>query len=93
MELVFGEKIWSRISKLAILISIAAVIGLIIMLWGPMVKVLQMPQTTGSAFDPPSPTYIKTMLVIAGFLYLLQLIANLFTPTKDLKKSTEIGVE
>jgi hypothetical protein len=63
------------------------------MLWGPMVKILQNPQTTGSAFDPPFPTYIKTMFVVATVLYLLQLFANLLTPSKKLKKPTEIGVE
>lgn len=93
MELLLGEKLWNRLSKAAILISMVAVTGLIIMLWGPMVKVLQHPQTTGSAFDPPAPTYIKTMFVVAAVLYLLQLIANLLTPSKKLAKSTEIEVE
>ena len=66
---------------------------MIIMLWDPMVKILKNPQTTGSAFDPPSPTYIKTMFVVAAVLYLLQLTANLFTPSKKLKKPTDIGAE
>lgn len=89
MELLVGEKVWNRMKKLAIAISIVGVTGMIIMLWGPMVKVIQSPQTTGSAFDPPSPTYIKTMFVVAGCLYLLQLIANLFTPDKKSKDLTE----
>lgn len=93
MELVIGERAWARLSKVAILITIAGVIGLIIMLWGPMVKIIANPQTTGSAFDPPSPTYIKTLLVAAAFLYLLQLIANFFTPSEKLKKTTELGVK
>ncbi len=89
MELLVGERVWSKMKKLAIAISIVGVTGMIIMLWGPMVKVLQSPQTTGSAFDPPSPTYIKTMFVVAGCLYLLQLIANLFTKDKKLENSVE----
>jgi TRAP-type C4-dicarboxylate transport system permease small subunit len=93
MELMLGEKLWNRLSKVAILISMVGVTGLIIMLWGPMVKVLQHPQTTGSAFDPPSPTYYKTMFVIAACLYLLQLFANLLTPSKKLKNPSEIGAE
>ncbi|THB73716.1 MAG: TRAP transporter small permease [Desulfobulbaceae bacterium] len=93
MELLLGEKIWNRLSKVAILISMVGVTGLIIMLWGPMVKVLKNPQTTGSAFDPPSPTYVKTMLVIAAILYLLQLLANLLAPSKTLSKSIEIEAE
>lgn len=91
MELLVGERIWRRMQKIAIAISMVAVTGLIIMLWGPMVKVLKSPQTTGSAFDPPSPTYVKTMFVVAACLYLLQLAANLLA--KRLKPSTEIGPE
>lgn len=79
MELLVGEKIWNRMKKIAIVLSLIAATGLIIMLWGPMVKVLKAPQTTGSAFDPYIPTYIKTAFVAAGCLYFLQLLANLFT--------------
>jgi hypothetical protein len=93
MEMILGENLWNRLSKVAIMISMVGVTGLIIMLWGPMVKILQNPQTTGSAFDPPSPTYIKTMFVFAGILYLLQLTANLFTPSKELAKPAEIEAE
>ena len=93
MELLVGDIIWNRMKKIAISLSIVGVAGLIIMLWGPMVKVLQAPQTTGSAFDPPSPTFIKTAFFVAACLYFLQLLANLFTPTKDLADPTELGVE
>ena len=93
MELLLGERLWNRLAKVAILLSMVAVTGLIIMLWGPMVKILENPQTTGSAFDPPSPTYIKTMFVVAAALYLLQLFANLLTPSEKLKKPTQVGVE
>ena len=93
MELMLGEKLWNRLSKVAILISMVGVTGLIIMIWDPMVKVLQHPQTTGSAFDPPSPTYYKTLFVVAGFLYLLQLTANLFTPSKNSQEPAETGAE
>jgi TRAP-type C4-dicarboxylate transport system permease small subunit len=83
MELLVGEVMWSRMKKFAIALSIVGVVGLIIMLWGPMVKVLQSPQTTGSAFDPPVPTYIKTAFFFAALLYALQLVANLLTPSKS----------
>lgn len=78
MELLVGEAVWARMKKIAIVFSMIGVAGLIVMLWGPMMKVLAAPQTTGSAFDPPSPTYIKTAFVVAGCLYFLQLVANLF---------------
>ncbi len=81
MELLVGDRIWRKIKKIAIEISMAGVSGMLIMLWDPMLKVLKSPQTTGSAFDPPSPTYIKTLFVVAACLYLLQLTANLLTPT------------
>ena len=78
MELLVGQKVWNRMKRVAIVLSLVGVAGLIIMLWGPMVKVMQSPQTTGSAFDPPVPTYIKTAFVAAACLYFLQLVANLF---------------
>jgi TRAP-type C4-dicarboxylate transport system permease small subunit len=93
MELLVGEAAWNRMKKIAIMISMVGVAGLIIMLWGPMVKILKAPQTTGSAFDPPSPTYIKTAFVVAACLYFLQLLANLLTPANKLAKPTGTGVE
>lgn len=93
MELLVGEKLWNRMTKVAILLSMIAVAGLTVMLWGPMVKVLQAPQTSGSAFDPPSPTYVKSMLVVAASLYFLQLLANLLTPAQKVSEPTELGVE
>ncbi len=93
MELLVGEELWHRMTKIAVFLSMIGVVGLIVMLWGPMVKVLTNMQTTGSAFDPPSPTYVKTMFVIAGVLYLLQLLANLFTPKDEISEPTEMGVE
>jgi TRAP-type C4-dicarboxylate transport system permease small subunit len=93
MELLVGEALWNRMKKIAIAISMLGVSGLAVMLWEPMIKVLKSPQTTGSAFDPPSPTYIKTMFVVAACLYLLQLAANLLTPSKKLSPPSAVGLE
>lgn len=93
MELLVGQRIWSKMKKIAIAISILGVAGLVVMLWGPMVKVLQSPQTTGSAFDPPSPTYVKTMFVVAGCLYLLQLIANLLARRQQRSNATDGDIQ
>ncbi|MCJ7873316.1 TRAP transporter small permease [Phaeobacter sp. J2-8] len=93
MEILVGEKLWGRMKKLAIVLSMIGVAGLFIMLWGPMVKVLKAPQTTGSAFDPYTPTYVKTMLVVSAALYFLQLLANLLTPTPKTQAAAEMGVE
>lgn len=87
MSLLVGEATWNRMRKVAIVLSMIGVAGLIIMLWGPMIKILKAPQTTGSAFDPPVPTYIKTAFVVAACLYFIQLSANLLTPSP---KSSEI---
>ncbi len=93
MELVVGPVVWRSMKKFAIFLSLLGVAGLVIMLWGPMVKVLSSPQSTGSAFDPYIPTYIKTAFVLAAILYFLQLLANFFTPSEELNEPTEIGVE
>ncbi len=93
MELVVGPVVWQRMRKFAIFLSLLGVAGLVIMLWGPMVKVLKSPQSTGSAFDPYIPTYIKTAFVFAAILYFLQLLANFLTPSTKLNETTEIGVE
>ncbi len=82
MELLVGQEVWSRMKKIAIALSMVGVLGLTIMLWGPMIKVINARQTTGSAFDPPSPTFIKVAFFVAACLYLLQLLANLLTPTR-----------
>ncbi len=93
VELLVGDKAWNRMKRIAILVSMFGVAGLVIMLWGPMTKVLEAPQTSGSAFDPHSPTYIKTLFVVAGGLYFLQLLANLLATTKRVVQPTEPGVD
>jgi TRAP-type C4-dicarboxylate transport system permease small subunit len=93
MELLVGEQLWRRMKKIAIALSMVGVAGLLVMLWSPMVKVLNAPQTTGSAFDPLSPTYVKTAFFVAACLYLLQLLANLLAPSEKLREPTEMGVE
>lgn len=86
MELLVGAETWRRMRKLAILISMAAAAGMIYACWKPMLSVLKNVQTSGSAFDPPIPTYIKTLIVVAGVLYFLQLLALLIAPTRRVEK-------
>jgi len=93
MELIVGPLVWGRMKKFAIFLSLLGVAGLVIMLWGPMTKVLTSPQSTGSAFDPYIPTYIKTAFVFAAILYFLQLLANFLTPSNKLDGLNEVGVE
>ncbi len=59
------------------LVAIAAVAILMYAAWEPAMRAIGSIQRTGSAFNSPEPTILKTMLVIGAALYLLQLIANL----------------
>lgn len=98
MELLIGEKLWHRLSKLAIALSMLAVSGLIYAGWNPMVATLKKAAegymvTSGSAFDPPVPTYLKVMIVLAAFLYLFQLFANLITPASQLADPEGTGAD
>ncbi len=47
MELLLGAKAWRRMQKIAIVLSMIGVAGMIWMLWGPMVKVLKNPANVG----------------------------------------------
>ena len=93
LALLVPNHVWERMKKLAVLFSLLGVAGLIMMLWDPMLSVLKAPQTSGSAFDPPTPTYIKTMFVVASSLYFLQLCANLMAPAGGLLKESKARTE
>lgn len=80
MELVVGERVWRRMARIAVMLSLLAAAGLLYASWKPMVSVLASPLTSGSSFDSPAPTYIKTLLVVACAIYILQLLANLVAP-------------
>ncbi|MCF7353162.1 TRAP transporter small permease [Vibrio sp. CK2-1] len=79
MELVVGQRVWRKMQKLAIVISIVAVLGLAWSAWEPALHSFSYLERSGSAFNPPLPSYLKVLLLVACFLYLIQLLANLFT--------------
>ncbi len=83
MELLLGEKLWRRMKKVAVGLSLLAAAGLLFTSWKPMTAVLHPLRTSGSAFDPPTPTYVKTLLVFACVLYIAQLLANLIETDRD----------
>jgi len=65
---------------LDLLINLVAIVAVAILMyaaWEPAMRAIGSVQRTGSAFNSPEPTILKTMLVIGAALYLLQLIANL----------------
>jgi TRAP-type mannitol/chloroaromatic compound transport system permease small subunit len=59
------------------LVGIAAVGVLAYAAWEPMVRALERIERSGSAFNSPQPTVLKTMLVAGAGLYLVQLAVNL----------------
>lgn len=77
LEIVVGEKNWKRLVKIATVISMFGVGGLLWAAWGPGIHSITHLERSGSAFNPPVPSYLKVMLVLACTLYFLQLIANL----------------
>jgi TRAP-type C4-dicarboxylate transport system permease small subunit len=82
LELVVKPSYWKIIQKLAIVITIVAILGLIWASWQPAMHSLQSIERSGSAFNPPLPSYLKVMLLISCFLYLLQLVSNLISSSQ-----------
>jgi TRAP-type C4-dicarboxylate transport system permease small subunit len=58
-------------------VGLAVVAILLYAAWEPAMRAIATIQRTGSAFNSPEPTILKTMLVIGAALYALQLIVNL----------------
>jgi len=77
LEMFVGTKIWKQMSKLAIVVSIIAVMGLMWATFDPAVHAIETMERSGSAFNPPLPTLFKGMLVVTCFFYILQLLARL----------------
>lgn len=77
LELVVGEKNWQRLIKVALVISLLGVGGLLWASWEPGIHSIKHLERSGSAFNPPVPSYLKVMLVLACLLYCFQLVANL----------------
>ena len=59
------------------LAGLAAVAILAYASWEPMVRVFERIERSGSAFNSPQPTILKTVLVLGALLYALQLVVNL----------------
>lgn len=77
LELVLGRKLWAVLTKVSLVFSMLAVGGL---LWAtsiPAMHAVERMERSGSAFNPPLPTYLKVLLVAALVMYLLQLFARL----------------
>ncbi len=77
MEIVVGPKAWMRMRRAAMLISLIAVAGLLWANWTPFLRATAHLERSGSAFNPPLPTFLKVMIVFSLITYALQIIANM----------------
>lgn len=77
METLVSEATWRVLRLLALCVSVFAVAVLIWATWHPAMRALSMMERSGSAFNAPTPTYLKLVLVAGAGLYLLQLFANI----------------
>tara|TARA_R110000782_G_scaffold265178_1_gene358746 strand:- start:18113 stop:18604 length:492 start_codon:yes stop_codon:yes gene_type:complete len=77
LELLLGRKVWQVLSKVSLGLSMLAVSGLLWASFMPAVHAVQRMERSGSAFNPPVPTFLKVLLVAALTMYLLQLLARL----------------
>ncbi|KXF82939.1 TRAP transporter small permease subunit [Enterovibrio coralii] len=77
MELVVSKATWRWMQRLALAISMLAVAGLIWAAWDPAMHAATYIERSGSAFNPPLPTYFKVLLLVAACLFFVQLAANL----------------
>ncbi|WP_424988284.1 TRAP transporter small permease subunit [Microbulbifer sp. S227A] len=80
MEIVVGHKTWARMRRVAMLVSLTAVLGLLWANWQPFLRAIGHMERSGSAFNPPLPTYLKVMIVISLIMYALQIIAHILDP-------------
>ncbi len=78
LEIVVSKKVWRIMQKIAIILSLLAVLGLLWAAFPPAIHAIKYVERSGSAFNPPSPSLMKVMLAVACILYILQLMANLF---------------
>ncbi|MGR3749649.1 TRAP transporter small permease subunit [Paracoccus sp. (in: a-proteobacteria)] len=77
MELVVGHRVWTMMRRAALVASMLAVAGLFWASWPSFMRTVGHLERSGSAFNPPLPSYLKFMILVALILYLLQLLANL----------------
>ncbi len=81
MELVVGPKIWAVMTRVSLVISMMAASGLMWAAFVPAMHAVTRLERSGSAFNPPLPTFLKVLLLVALTIYLLQLFARLIEKT------------
>ena len=77
LELVVGERVWGILKRVAIVLSLFAIIGLLWANWEPFLRTINNIERSGSAFNPPLPTYLKVTIMITLVIYVIQLLTEL----------------
>ena len=90
LELVVGVKIWRLMKRVAIVLSLLAIIGLLWANWEPFLRTINNIERSGSAFNPPLPTYLKVTIIFTLVIYIVQLFAEFLksiSPTLNSRKN------
>lgn len=77
LEMLVSPRTWRRLELVASIVSVLALIGLAWATYEPAMNTLSHMERSGSAFNPPLPTYLKWLLFLGAVLYVLQLLANI----------------
>ena len=83
MELLVGARTWRLLRRLALGLSLLAVLGLFWAMSGPASRAVMQLERSGSAFNPPLPSYLKALLAVSCLIYALQILARLIAPRTD----------
>lgn len=81
-----------RLAIVSTIISLFAIYVLLESSLEPMLKAIDLGQRTGSGFNSPMPTFLKTGLVVGTLLYAAQLLANLYEDVTGRAWRIVIGV-
>nr|WP_321460181.1 TRAP transporter small permease [uncultured Cohaesibacter sp.] len=77
LETMVSKKTWRILSLVQLLAALVAITVLILATWRPALEAIEMMERSGSAFNAPTPTYLKSILVTGAILYFLQLLASI----------------
>jgi len=77
LEVVLSKKTWHYFQIVAVALSILAVLGLMWASWEAFTNSFSRIERSGSAFNPPLPSYLKILIEFALALYILQLFSRL----------------
>lgn len=88
LETVVPARVWRRLELLALVAAVAGISVLLFAAIEPTVSAVASMKRSGSAFNPPEPTYMRVLLLTGCVLYLLQLLANIVHWFEDEARST-----